>query len=169
VIEATPAGKYSRAIRIRDFIDGQMSARSGKTAPVFTQPDTTGRIVSLADLKGKYILVDFWASWCHPCRAENPNVLKAYNTYKEKNFTVVAISLDINRNAWIRAIKEDHLPWLQLSDLKSQNVAGKQYGVVSIPANFLLDPSGKIIATDLRGEALERKLDEVLKNYPVSK
>jgi peroxiredoxin len=162
LIEATPAGKYSRSLKIRIVIDGQLTARTGRIAPDFTQPDTSNHVVSLSDLKGKYVLVDFWASWCHPCRAENPNVLEAYKKYKEKNFTVIAVSLDTYRPAWIKAIKDDQLPWLQLSDLQSQNSAAKRYGVISIPFNFLVDPSGKIIATDLRGEALENKLKEVL-------
>jgi peroxiredoxin len=129
----------------------------------FTQKDTTGKPVQFASFKGKYVLVDFWASWCGPCRGENPNVLKAYNEYKDKNFTVVGISLDDKAERWEKAIKEDNMPWTQLSDLKGwKNELADFYGIQAIPSNFLVDPNGKIIAKDLRGEALHAKLAELL-------
>ena len=136
----------------------------GRTAPDFTQPDTLGHPVSLKDFRGKYVLVDFWASWCHPCREENPNVVKAYNQYKDKNFTVFSISFDEQKENWLKAIQKDNLAWNHASDLKGwNNAAGKVYDIESIPANILIDPDGKIIAKDLRGEDLQAKLQEVLK------
>jgi peroxiredoxin len=130
----------------------------------FTQPDVNSKPVKLSDFKGKYILLDFWASWCGPCRAENPNVLKAYNTYKDKNFTVIGVSLDDSGEKWRKAIEEDGMPWIQLSDLKGfRNEVASQYGIQAIPSTFLLNPEGVIIAKDLRGEALHKKLGELLK------
>lgn len=129
----------------------------------FTQADVNGKPVKLSDFKGKYVLLDFWASWCGPCRGENPNVLKAYNAYKDKNFTVVGVSLDESAEKWNQAIKEDGMPWMQLSDLKGfRNEVASQYGIQAIPSSFLLNPEGIIIAKDLRGEALHKKLAEVL-------
>lgn len=137
----------------------------GKIAPEFTQNDTSGHPFQLTSLRGKYVLIDFWASWCGPCRAENPNVVKAYNEYKDKNFTILGVSLDQpnGKEKWINAIQSDNLTWNQVSDLKFwNNEVAKLYAVQSIPQNFLLDPSGKIIAKDLRGEALEKKLASLL-------
>ena len=109
------------------------------------------------------MLVDFWASWCRPCREANPSVVKAYNKYKDKNFTVFGVSLDQNRAPWLKAIKADNLTWTQVSDLKGwSNAAAAKYNVQAIPQNFLVDPSGKIIAKNLRGEDLNSKLSEVL-------
>ncbi len=129
----------------------------------FRQKDTTGSDVHFANFKGKYVLVDFWASWCGPCRAENPNVLKAYNKYKDKNFTVVGISLDDKGDNWKKAIRDDNMPWAQLSDLRGfNNEVSSYYGIEGIPSNLLVDPTGKIIARDLRGEKLQQKLGELL-------
>jgi peroxiredoxin len=130
----------------------------------FSQQDTKGQEVKLSSFRGKYVLVDFWASWCGPCRQENPNVVKAYHKYKDKNFTILGVSLDDNRDRWLRAINQDGLAWTQVSDLKGWgNEVAVQYGIQSIPANFLVDPTGKIIARNLRGEELEQKLEQLLK------
>jgi peroxiredoxin len=135
-----------------------------RKAPEFSQPDINGKPVSLSSFKGKYVLLDFWASWCKPCRLENPNVVKAYQEFKEKNFTVFGVSLDENKEAWQQAIQKDGLTWTHASDLQSwNNAAAALYGVQSIPANFLIDPQGNIIAQDLRGEELMETLRKVLK------
>ena len=137
--------------------------QDGKPAIIFTQNDTANKPVSLADFKGKYVLVDFWASWCGPCRAENPNVVKAYNKYKDKNFTILGVSLDHDADKWKAAIEKDGLTWTEVSDLQYwKNAAAAQYGVQAIPANFLIDPKGTIVGHNLRGEDLDKKLAEVL-------
>lgn len=131
-----------------------------------TMQDMNGKTVKLSDWagKGKYVLVDFWASWCGPCRMEMPNVVKAYNDFKDKNFEVVGVSFDQKKDAWTAAVKQLGMTWPQMSDLKGwQSAAHDVYGINSIPANILLDPKGKIIATDLRGENLQKELAKVLK------
>lgn len=134
----------------------------GKTAPDFTQQDTTGKHITLSGLRGKYVLVDFWASWCGPCRKENPNVVAAYNKFHEKGFDIIGVSLDNKKEAWTRAIRADGLTWYHVSDLKGwANAAAAAYNVKSVPANFLLDKTGKIVARNLRGEDLEKKLSEL--------
>jgi peroxiredoxin len=137
----------------------------GAMAPIFTQNDPDGKPVSLTDFRGKYVLLDFWASWCAPCRAENPNYVKAYKQYKDKGFTLLSVSLDRPdaRAAWVAAIKTDGLEWPQVSDLKYwRNDVARLYDIRSVPSNFLIDPTGKVIAIDLRGEALQLKLKEIL-------
>jgi peroxiredoxin len=136
----------------------------GAMAPELTMNDVNDKPYSLSQLRGKYVLIDFWASWCGPCREENPNVVVAYNQFKDKNFTILGVSLDKNKQAWVDAIKEDKLTWQQISDLKYwSSAATALYGLEGIPFNVLVDPQGKIIATDLRGNALQNKLAEVLK------
>lgn len=135
----------------------------GTKAPDFTLPDPNGKPVKLSDHFGKYLLVDFWASWCGPCRKENPNVVRLYHRYKDKGFSVFGVSLDSKKDAWIEAIKKDGLEWTHVSDLLFWDSGpAKLYGIRGIPGNVLLDPSGKIIARNLRGEALEKKLAELL-------
>lgn len=135
----------------------------GQTAPAFAQSDTEGKPISLESLRGRYVLLDFWASWCGPCRQENPNLVKTYERFKDR-LTILGISLDQKREPWLKAIQDDQLTWLQVSDLKGwSNDVAVQYGVQSIPANFLLDPTGKIIAKGLRGEQLERRLSELIR------
>ena len=135
----------------------------GKPAPDFTQTDIHGKPVVLSSFKGQYVLVDFWASWCGPCRAENPAVVKAYKEYHAKGFSILGVSLDEKKDKWEEAIKKDGLGWMQVSDLKGwQNSVAELYGVKGIPMNYLLDKDGKIIAKGLRGEELEKKLAELV-------
>ncbi|WP_442591241.1 redoxin domain-containing protein [Pedobacter sp. AW31-3R] len=135
----------------------------GKPAPDFIQNDTTGNPVKLSSLRGKYVLVDFWASWCGPCRAENPNVLKAYQKLKDKGFEVIGVSIDGDRKAWMKAIKEDGMPWTQVSDLKAdKNGAAILYGVDAIPQNWLLDPNGVVLERNLRGEDLAEQIERLM-------
>jgi len=152
---------YVKELAEREIILGKVLP--GQPAPEFTQNDSTGKPISLSSFKGRVVLVDFWASWCGPCRAENPNVVAAYKKYNAKGFTVLGVSLDSDKGKWIEAIAKDGLTWTHVSDLSGWfNAAAKQYGVMSIPANFLIDKEGKIIGSDLRGEALDKKLEEVL-------
>ncbi|ATL49884.1 alkyl hydroperoxide reductase [Chitinophaga caeni] len=130
----------------------------------FTQTDVEGKEFTLSSLRGQYVLVDFWASWCKPCRAENPNLLKAYQHLKDKNFTIVGVSLDEGKKGWLHAVEQDGMPWKQVSDLKGfKSDLAVKYGITAIPQNVLVDPSGKIIAKNLRGEDLLEQLQRYIK------
>ena len=157
-----------KGTELAGLINASKLTETGALAPEITQADTTGKMISLSSFRGKYVLLDFWASWCKPCRLENPNVLRAYRSYSTKNFTIFGISLDqpSGINNWKAAIKEDQLSWTQVSDLKFwSNEAAKLYGVHSIPQNFLLDPEGKIIAHNLKGEDLDNFLAKIFLSH----
>ncbi|GAB3855635.1 TlpA disulfide reductase family protein [Hymenobacter terrigena] len=163
----SPALKSSpQGLRYGEMVRGLKETAIGQPAPTFSQKTPDGKTVSLADYRGKYVLVDFWASWCGPCRAENPAVTKVYNEYKGRNFDILGISLDKEdgREKWLKAIQDDQLAWTQVSDLQGwQNAAAQRYHVRAIPQNFLVDPNGKIIAANLRGAELKTTLSKYLK------
>jgi len=130
----------------------------------FSQADSSGRQISLSSFRGKFVLVDFWASWCGPCRRENPNLVRTFNKFRDKNFTVLGVSLDKDRQAWLEAIRMDGLNWTQVSDLNGwANAVALQFQISSIPQNILLDPEGKIVGKNLMGSVLDRRLKRLLK------
>ena len=158
-IQSSPIGGY-----ISQQIDEAKRNPANKVIPDFEMADVDGKMVNIKSYRGKYVLIDFWASWCGPCRGENPNVVNAYNKYKSKNFTVLGISLDKSKEPWIEAINHDGLTWTHVSDLRGwSNAVAQQFGITSIPQNFLIDPSGVVIGKNLRGEALDAKLESILK------
>ncbi|MDB5229417.1 MAG: AhpC/TSA family protein [Chitinophagaceae bacterium] len=156
----TPTGR-----KLRENIDATRRTAIGKMAPEIQQKNEAGQAVSLSGFKGKYVLVEFWASWCGPCRKENPALLATYQKYHSKGFDIFGISVDTDKNSWLNAVKKDGLEWVNTADLQDSdhNPAAKMYAVSGIPTSWLVDPNGKIVAKNLRGQALENKLAEIFK------
>jgi peroxiredoxin len=149
-------------LQVKQQLDEMRALSVGQPAPEIELPNPEGQVVKLSDLRGKYVLIDFWAAWCKPCRQENPHVVKLYNQYKDKGFEVFGVSLDRTKEDWVKAIADDGLEWTQVSDLKYFNsIAAELYQIEAIPATYMIDREGKIIAKDLRGPSLESKLAEL--------
>jgi peroxiredoxin len=173
--DGKPAGSRENANTIADSLQQTAQVKAlkvqiekakkimvGQPAPVFSQADTSGKVITLSDLQGQYVLIDFWASWCKPCRAQNPSLLKLYNQFRDKGFTILGVSLDSDKRNWVKAINDDHLDWLHISDLRSwKNEAALTYSISSVPQNYLLDKKGKIIAKNLNEGELIKKLNEL--------
>ncbi|RYG32810.1 MAG: TlpA family protein disulfide reductase, partial [Chitinophagaceae bacterium] len=156
-----PKSRYVKMLREKN--DRLRNTAVGGTAPDIKLPGPDGSEIALSSLRGKYVLIDFWASWCGPCRQENPNVVRLYNKYKDQNFEIFGVSLDKDKEKWLQAIQKDNLTWIHVSDLKFwQSEAAGLYNITSIPATVLIDPQGKIIAKNLRGQALEEKVAELV-------
>jgi peroxiredoxin len=153
---------YAHAQAFIEMVNKMKTLAIGSVAPEISLPDPEGKVIPLSSLRGQYVLVDFWAKWCGPCRKENPNIVRAYNTYKDKGFTVYGVSLDRSKDDWLQGIREDGLTWTHVSDLKFwQSEAARTYNINAIPFSLLLDPNGKIVAKNLRGQALDDKLKEI--------
>lgn len=148
---------------VNAFITLNKSPKTGDHFEDFTQLNTSGKKVALSDIKGKYVLLEFWASWCGPCREANPRLVQTYYRFKDKGFAILGVSLDENKAGWLKAIEDDGLAWENISDLKGdKNEAAMIYGINAVPSNFLIDAQGTIIAVNLRGASLEKKLEELL-------
>ena len=155
-----PNSSYTK--ELAEKVESYRKLAIGSPAPELALPNPEGEIVSLSSFKGKYVMIDFWAAWCRPCRMENPNVVKMYNTYNEKGFEILGVSLDRKKESWVQAIAEDQLTWTQVSDLKYfESEAAQLYKINSIPATYLIGPDGTIVAKNLRGAELEAKLKEI--------
>ena len=145
------------------YLDALKNTQIGKKAPSITQLNLAGEPYALSDLKGKYVLIEFWASWCPDCRKANPGLVKTYAQFKDKNFEILGVSFDREFDSWAKAVKDDNLTWKHISDLQNwNNSAGQTYGVKAIPQNVLVDPNGIIVARNLHAEALDKKLQELL-------